>query len=320
MPTLIRAPDGSQHARVDEIPLITARIAALLGEQAGDAVPLDGGITNRNYKVPFGEHDLVVRVPGKDTNLLGIDRDAECEANKLAAELGVAPPVVLMLEQPQVIVTRFIEAEGMTEEDLRELDAIRDVARALRTVHDSGRELASRFDSFRVVEEYAETARQRGVTPPDEYDDAVARAQTIEQALTGPEHRPVPCHNDLLAANFLNDGTRIRIVDWEYAGMGDRYFDLGNFAVNNELDEERESTLLESYFGEPADSRRRATLQLMRFMSDFREAMWGVVQSGISELDFDFEDYAAKHFDRLSAVGADPRFETWLQEADASAA
>ncbi|MFL5868221.1 MAG: hypothetical protein ACJ766_14075, partial [Thermoleophilaceae bacterium] len=78
--------------------------------------------------------------------------------------------------------------------------------------------------------------------------------------------------------------------------------------------------LLESYFGEPADSRRRATLQLMRFMSDFREAMWGVVQSGISELDFDFEDYAAKHFDRLSAAGADPRFETWLREADASAA
>jgi thiamine kinase-like enzyme len=305
---------------VDEIPLITARIAALVGERAGDAVPLDGGITNRNYKVPFGDHDFVVRVPGKDTGLLGIDREAECEANKVAAELGVAPPLVLMLDQPQVIVTRFIEAEGMSEEDLREPDAIRKVAGALRTVHDSGRELASRFDSFRIVEQYADTARQRGVTPPAEYDDALSRAHTVERTLRGAEHRPVPCHNDLLAANFLNDGTRIQIVDWEYAGMGDRYFDLGNFAVNNEFDEDRESALLESYFGEPADSRRRATLQLMRFMSDFREAMWGVVQSGISELDFDFEDYAAKHFDRLSAAGADPRFETWLREADASAA
>jgi thiamine kinase-like enzyme len=130
----------------------------------------------------------------------------------------------------------------------------------------------------------------------------------------------VPCHNDLLAANFLNDGTRIHIVDWEYAGMGDRYFDLGNYAVNNELDEDRERALLEAYFGEPADARRYASLRLMRFMSDFREAMWGVVQTGISELDFDFEGYAAKHFGRLSEAGADPRFEEWLREADASAA
>src|SRR3954452_1990385 len=151
----MRAPDRSQYTRMDEVPLITARITALLGEHAGEAGPLDGGITNRNYKVPFGEHDRVVRVPGKDTGLLGIDRDAECEANKLAAELGVAPPVVLMLEQPQVIVTRFIEAEPMTEEDLREPAAIEKTAAALRTVHDSGRELASTFDSFRVVETYA---------------------------------------------------------------------------------------------------------------------------------------------------------------------
>src|SRR4051794_41632607 len=117
---------------MDELALITARIAALVGERSSEVVPLDGGITNRNYKVPFGENDLVVRVPGKDTNLLGIDRDAECEANKLAAEVGVAPPVVLMLEEPQVIVTRFVEGRGMTEEELRQPDAIRGVAAALR--------------------------------------------------------------------------------------------------------------------------------------------------------------------------------------------
>jgi thiamine kinase-like enzyme len=305
---------------MDEIPLITARIAALLGEHAGKAVPLSGGITNRNYKVPFGEHDLVVRVPGKDTNLLGIDRDAECEANKLAAEVGVAPPVVLMLEEPQVIVTRFVEGEGMTEEELRQPEAIQGVAAALRKVHESRQELASRFDSFEIVERYAQTARERGVTPPDEYDEALSRAHKIRGILTGPEHEPVPCHNDLLAANFLNDGTHMHIVDWEYAGMGDRYFDLGNYAVNNELDEDAERGLLEAYFGEPADSRRYATLRLMRFMSDFREAMWGVVQSGISELDFDFEGYGAKHFGRLTEAGADRRFEEWLREADASAA
>jgi thiamine kinase-like enzyme len=305
---------------MDEITLITARIAALMGENAGEAVPLDGGITNRNYKVPFGDRDYVVRVPGKDTNLLGIDRGAECDANKVAADLGVAPPVAVMLEQPQVIVTAFVEGTGMSEEELREPAAVRTVATSLRTVHDSGRELLSTFDSFRIVERYAETARERGVTPPAEYDDALRRAHAIERALTGPEHEPVPCHNDLLAANFLNDGERIHIVDWEYAGMGDRYFDLGNFAVNNGLDEDTQAALLEAYFGEPPTPARLASLGLMRYMSDFREAMWGVVQSGISELDFDFRDYAAQHFARLSAAAADPRFDAWLVEADGAGA
>ena len=99
--------------------------------------------------------------------------------------------------------------------------------------------------------------------------------------MSGPEHEPVPCHNDLLAANFIRGGEQhLWIVDWEYAGMGDRYFDLANFAVNNELDEARpRSTLLEAYFGEPPDARRLSTLRLMKFMSDFREAMWGVVQT-----------------------------------------
>ena len=143
-------------------------------------------------------------------------------------------------------------------------------------------------------------------------------AREIEAALAGPEHDPVPCHDDLLSANFLRAGERIWIVDWEYAGMGDRYFDLGNFAVNNELDDAAGDALLEAYFGEPPDARRRATLGLMRFMSDFREAMWGVVQTAVSDLDFDFVDYATKHFERMSDTAADPRFAGRLEEARAA--
>ena len=105
------------------------------------------------------------------------------------------------------------------------------------------------------------------------------------------------------------------IVDWEYAGMGDPFFDLGNFAVNNELDDADADRLLKAYFGEPATRRRQAALNLFRFMSDFREAMWGVVQTSVSELDFDFPGYAAKHFNRLTETGGDPRFRTWLEEA-----
>jgi thiamine kinase-like enzyme len=97
--------------------------------------------------------------------------------------------------------------------------------------------------------------------------------------------------------------------------MGDRYFDLANFAVNNEFDEELEAQLLEAYFSEPAPPRRRATLRVMRFMSDFREAMWGVVQGTVSDLDFDFAEYADKHFERLRQTAADPRFAEWLRDA-----
>jgi thiamine kinase-like enzyme len=125
----------------------------------------------------------------------------------------------------------------------------------------------------------------------------------------------VPCHDDLLSANFLHDGQRVRIVDWEYAGMGDRYFDLGNFAVNNELGEDEADLLLSEYFGEPPTDRRRATLALFRYMSDFREAMWGAVQAAVSEIDFDFADYSRKHFARLTAAADDPRFEVRLREA-----
>jgi thiamine kinase-like enzyme len=105
------------------------------------------------------------------------------------------------------------------------------------------------------------------------------------------------------------------IVDWEYAGMGDPFFDLGNFAVNNGLDDAGEERLLTTYFGDQPTPRRRAALKLFRFMSDFREGMWGVVQKTVSELDFDFGTYADKHFKRLAETSEDERFRGWLKEA-----
>ena len=142
-----------------------------------------------------------------------------------------------------------------------------------------------------------------------------AVAAEVQPLLRGPEHQPVPCHNDLLPSNLLFDGDRVRIIDWEYAGMGDRYFDLANFAVNNELGDAGELALLEAYFAERPTARQVATLRLMKFMSDFREAMWGVVQTVLSELDFDFEGYAGKHFERMLETAGHRDFETWLSEA-----
>jgi thiamine kinase-like enzyme len=306
-----------EEITIPELTEVVARVTALLGPREGSVVQLEGGITNRNFRVKFGGTDYVVRLPGKRTKILGIDRTAECIANKAAAGLGMAPGVAAMFEEPSCLVTMFVNGREMTAEELREPEVLAEVARDLRRFHDLDTELPTDFDSFRLVEEYAESGRANGSEPPEGYDDALAAAHTIEKAVRKlDDHQPVPAHNDLLTANFLRDsGGPIQLIDWEYAGMGDRWFDLGNFAVNNELDDDQEEQLLEAYFGEPPDERRRATLKLFRFMSDFREAMWGVVQAGVSELDFDFREYAQKHFDRLERARSDPRFEDWIEAA-----
>ncbi|HEY6145602.1 MAG TPA: phosphotransferase [Solirubrobacterales bacterium] len=290
-------------------------ISARLGEIEGDPVPLEGGITNRNYRVRFAGEDLVVRLPGKDTALLEIDRGAEKAAGELAAAAGVGPEVVAKLEEPPCLVTRFVVGEPMSAEELREPAAMTEVAAALRGLHSREERLPVEFSSFRIVETYAARIADRGAEVPSSYEWAQGAAHRIEATLAGPEHEPVPCHNDLLAANFIRSPQGVRIIDWEYAGCGDRYFDLGNFAVNNELDEAQEAELLAAYFESPASVRRLASLRVMRFMSDFREAMWGALQGTISELEFDFDDYCAKHFDRMRESAGEGRLEQLLEEA-----
>jgi thiamine kinase-like enzyme len=305
-----------EEITIPELTEVVARVTALLGQRQGSVVQLEGGITNRNFRVNFGGTDYVVRLPGKRTEMLGIDRTAECIANSAAAELGIAPGVAAMLEDPACLVTMFVDGREMTPDELREPGMLAEIGRDLRRFHDSDTELPTGFDSFGLVEEYAQTGREHGSEPPEGYDDALEAARAIRKAIEGDAtHEPVPAHNDLLTANFLLDGDRLQLIDWEYAGMGDRWFDLGNFAVNNELDDEQEAQLLEAYFGEPPDERLRATLKLFRFMSDFREAMWGVVQRGVSELDFDYDGYTRKHFDRLEKARSDPRFEDWIGAA-----
>ncbi|MEX2106939.1 MAG: phosphotransferase [Solirubrobacterales bacterium] len=295
------------------------QLTSLLGELEGAPAPLAGGITNRNYRARFGGRNVVIRLPGKDTGLLEIDRGAERAANECAARAGVAPAVAAMLEQPPCLVTYFVEGEEISADELRQPEALREVARSLRAIHECGERLPGAFSPFRIVETYAGRATERGGEVPAAFGPALSAAARIEAALARREEAPVPCHNDLLAANFIRSEAGVRIIDWEYAGMGDRYFDLGNFAVNNELAPGQESALLAAYFGEPAGGPRLAALRLMRFMSDFREAMWAVLQGTLSDLDFDFAAYAAKHFARLGETAADPRFEGWLEEARGAA-
>ena len=269
---------------------------------------LGGGITNHNAKVEVDGEVFVLRVAGRDTDLLGIDRSVELAATRAAAERGIGPEVVEFVEPEGWLVTRFISGSTPPLEHMRDAAMLERVASALRAFHD-GPAIPGQFDSFRVVEAYRETALARGGAIPDAYDRAHEIAGRIESRRGGAA--PVPCHNDLLNANFLDDGERLRIVDWEYAGMGDRFFDLANFSINHELDADGCATLLTAYFGEarPEDA---AALELMRFMSDFREAMWGVVQATVSELDFDFSAYARDHFERLERTASTAPFRAAL--------
>lgn len=277
---------------------ILQRLQESLGPLSGEPVALDGGITNRNYRVTLGARECVVRLPGKDTDLLGIDREAERIANTAAAELGIAPAVALALED--CLVTEFVACAAVSKQEVA--DGVEEIAAQLRAFHDSPTSLPTRFWVPDLLDSYAEIVRLRGGTLPDEYAHVVSVAKRIEAAL--PLTDPRPCHDDLLPGNIIraqSDG-RLMIVDWEYAGMGDPRFDLGNLAVNNDLDDAAEERLLAAYHRAKQSDSQRAALKLMRVLSDAREGAWGVVQAHVSELDFDFRGYAAEHFERLRAA------------------
>ena len=274
---------------------------------------LEGGLTNRNVLVDVDGERFVVRIAGADTHLLGIDREVERAANERAATLGFAAEVVAFVEPERCLITRFVPGSTLDAAQISERVWLQRIGPALRAFHDSG-PLAGVFDCFRVPEQHREAATARGVPIPAEYNAAAKRAAEIEAAFGATPEPRRACHNDLLGANFIASGERLVILDWEYAGMNDRYFDLGNLATNNDLDTASEAILLEAYFGS-VTSRHRARLALMKIMSDFREAMWAVVQQGISSLDVDYVEYARTHFDRLLTRASTAEYHRLLDEA-----
>jgi thiamine kinase-like enzyme len=275
---------------------------------------LSGGITNRNFRVDAAGTDdrWVIRLAGNDTHLLGISREVEHAATVAAAGVGVGPEVTAFIRPEGYLVTRFIVGSPVSDEAVHRPNTLRRVADSLRRIHD-GPAIPGLFVPLRIAEAYRALARARGVPIPPEYDLAAAIGRRIEMALLSAPIELRPCHNDLLNANFIDDGVRIRIIDWEYAGMGDPFFDLGNFSINHELTPDEDEILLTAYDGEVRRS-RLARLILMRVVSDFREAMWGVLQQGVSSLDVDFVAYAAGSFDRLLRNAATTRFEDALHE------
>lgn len=295
-----------------ELEQIVQRLEATLGPAAGPPVPLPGGITNRNYRLRLGGHDCVLRLAGEQTELLGISREAELIAADAAARLGIAPP--LLAAQDGCLVTAYVPGGPLGADGARH--HVEALGSALRRFHDCGARLPAEFWVPELLESYAALVSERGRELPGAYHSALELVDEIAAQL--PLEEPVPCHNDLLGANLLpGPGDGVLLVDWEYAGMGHRSFDVGNLAVNNELSEAEEERLLSAYLGQPPSPAQRAGVRLMRIVSDAREAAWGVVQAVVSKLDYDFEAYAQRHFERLEAAAADPRMEQWLDAASA---
>lgn len=294
-----------------------ARVPLWAGARGIKTSPLGGGITNRNFRVDVDGESFVLRIGGEKTELLGINRRHERSANEAAAAIGLAPEVVYFIEPEGYLVTRFLAANPLPGPEMVKRENIRRVALALRQFH-AIPGIPGDFSPFQTVDAYAEIARRYGVAFPGNFGWLMARRQEIESALRRFPFTPRPCHNDLLNENFLDDGN-IRILDWEYAGMGDPAFDLANFSVHHNFSDEQERTLLEAYLTATPLSEgwgmevRFARHKLLKIMSDFREAMWGVVQIGISNLDFDFRAYAVKHFERMAEMARDPRYGDWLR-------
>jgi thiamine kinase-like enzyme len=308
------ATDVPRGQLADDLTAALQRVPETAGREL-TLTALSGGITNRNYLITADgmTERYVIRLAGNDTHLLGISREVEHAATVAAAGVGIGPEVTAFIRPEGYLVTRFIVGEPVSLEQVHQPATLRGVADSIRRIH-GGPAIPGLFVPLRIVEAYLALALERGVSRPTAWDEAHEVGRRIERALLDAPIEPRPCHNDLLNANFIDDGDRIRIVDWEYAGMGDPFFDLGNFSVNHDLTPDEDAVLLEAYEGE-VRAPRLARLALMRIVSDFREAMWGVLQQGISSLDVDFVAYADEHFERLLANASGPNFEEHLREA-----
>lgn len=284
---------------------VASRIAARLWPGAPVALEkLPGGLTNLNYKATTPGGTYAIRLFCRDGELLAIDRKVEWAAGSMAARLGVGPEVVACSLSEGYLVTRFVPGQRLTAEQTHVPGMMARVVATLRILH-QGPPIPGTVDPFCVIDFYRDNAKARGADPGDNYAWAEPVARRIKRAVS--LSLTVPCHNDLVAANFIDGAGQIYLVDFEYAGMGDPRFELANFSVHHDfgIDEDRE--LVRLYFGGP-DQHMVAAVRVLRFLSVFREAMWSVLQQAISDLSYDFREYAREQFARMRAVTSEEQF------------
>ncbi|HMH90838.1 MAG TPA: choline kinase family protein [Streptosporangiaceae bacterium] len=272
---------------------------------------LPGGLTNRNYKVTTPDGAFVARLwaPAASARLLAINRDHEYRNSVIAAAAGVGAPVVEYRPQDGVLVLGFVDGVTYAREDVQDPRNLPKIAAALRALHAAPR-FAGDFDMFDVQRRYRDAARRAGAAVPDGYDDlapAFAAARAALAAAAGPTVPTVPCHNDLLAANFIDSGERVHLIDYEYSGNNDPCFELGNIAGESQLSGETLAALVTAYYGRVSRG-KIARARLFTLVSQYGWTLWGVLQHASSPLEFDFWSWAMERFEAAAAGLTSPSF------------
>jgi len=288
---------------------VIAAVPAWAGRRI-DVEELSGGLTNRNYLVRVDGQRVVLRIPGASTELLAIDRANELHNARAAAETGVSPQVLLAVPAYDAMVVEYLDARTMSNESLDAPGVPTRIGQTLRRLHTAPRFLLD-FDMFRLTERYLSVVDGRAIPIPDGFREGVAGLPRLEAALAARPLATVPCHNDLLAENYLDDGRQLWIVDFEYSGNNDPCFELGNTAQELLWDDAQRRELCAAYFGEATDP-LLARMNLQMMMSDVGWTLWAAIQARISTIDFDFWGWAEERWARAHAKLRSPELEDWL--------
>lgn len=274
--------------------------------------PLSGGLTNTNYRVDVNDTPYIVRIPGASTELLAIDRRNEYHNTKAAAEAGVGAKIAYYLPDEQVMVLEFIHGPTMSITALQAPGMPARIAHSLKILHAGPRFLAD-FNMFRLVEFYLKIVDEHEVRIPDNYRSRLPTVKRIEDALAVHPLPTVPCNNDLLAENYIDDGQLLRTIDFEYSGNNDPCFELGNTCQEQQYDEPRIVEMCAAYFGEPYPD-KLARMKLNMIMSDVGWTLWAAIQAKISTIEFDFWGWAVERWARAEAKMDSADFVIWLAD------
>ena len=274
---------------------------------------LSGGLTNRNYRVATPAGTFVARVAASGTELLTIDRDCEYRNAVAAAAAGAGPPVVEYRPQDSLLVIGYIEGRTLEPADVAAADNIPRIAQACRRLH-SGERFGNDFDMFDVQRRYYQAATSRGFRIPAGYDDLLPQVRAAQSALAATATTTVPCHNDLLPANLIDDGDRIWLIDYELSGNNDACFELGNIGAEAHFTSDALSSLVTAYYHKPRRSKIARARLLGGLVGMYGWALWGAIQHAVSPIDFDFWSWAMERFDGAAAGFTARGFTSLLEE------
>jgi thiamine kinase-like enzyme len=292
------------------------RLAVLTG-RSWSVTALPGGLTNVNVRVTTDDGlepalDLVVRCSHGDPALLGIDREAEHVNTVRAAAAGVGAPVLEFRPELGMLVIGYLAGRALTDGDFTDAAVLTRAATAVRSLH-GGPRFAGDFDMFARQAAYLATIRERGFRLPEKYHEHAGDWERVRVALQAHAPQTVPCNNDLLAANFIDDGQRVWLIDYEYSGNNDACFELGNTVAECGFTPEMTEAWTEAYFGEPTRA-DLARVRLQALCSSYGWSLWGFIQAAASSLDFDFWTWGLQRFEKAQAGFADPAFPRLLEE------